>query len=79
MAEETLEELVITIRLPNLSGLCRLEIPMVSKDALAGEAGLALLDECEERSISLLCRYGYLTRSMMGEEPEPTRPMEELL
>ncbi|KAL8286975.1 hypothetical protein RQP46_003981 [Phenoliferia psychrophenolica] len=67
MPESIIEEITYTIKLPNLEGLRRIEIPTVLKDELAGETGLALLDECEERSISLLCRYGYLTRSMMDE------------
>ncbi|KAL8277294.1 hypothetical protein RQP46_010247 [Phenoliferia psychrophenolica] len=65
MKENTIEELLSILKLPNLVGIRRLEIPKVQKDNLAGEAGLALLDECEERSISLLCRYGWLTRDMM--------------
>ncbi|KAL8277037.1 hypothetical protein RQP46_010571 [Phenoliferia psychrophenolica] len=72
MSEAIIAELLRIIKLPNLEGVRRLEIPMVSKDELAGEAGLALLDECEERSISLLCRYGYLTRDMM-EEASPSQ------
>ncbi|KAL8277323.1 hypothetical protein RQP46_010276 [Phenoliferia psychrophenolica] len=59
--------LLPVIKLPNLAGLRQLEFPRVSKDELAGETGLALLDECEKRSISLLCSYGYLTRDMMEE------------
>ncbi|KAL8276373.1 hypothetical protein RQP46_011218 [Phenoliferia psychrophenolica] len=70
--EVSLSELLRITKNPNVAGLRRLEIPMVSKDELAGETGLALLDECEERSISLLCRYGYLTRDMM-EEASPVR------
>ncbi|KAL8277346.1 hypothetical protein RQP46_010299 [Phenoliferia psychrophenolica] len=58
--EEAITELLRVIKLPNLKGLRSIEIPIVSKDELASEPGLALLDECEERSISLLCRYGYL-------------------
>ncbi|KAL8277018.1 hypothetical protein RQP46_010552 [Phenoliferia psychrophenolica] len=72
MDEQTMRELLRVIQLPNLAGLRRLEIPMVSKDELAGETGLALLDECEERSIVLRCRYGYLTRDIM-EETSPAR------
>ncbi|KAL8277033.1 hypothetical protein RQP46_010567 [Phenoliferia psychrophenolica] len=60
MDEDELAALLRLIKLPNLAGLRRLEIAAVSKDELAGETGLALLDECEERSISLLCRYGWL-------------------
>ncbi|KAL8277006.1 hypothetical protein RQP46_010540 [Phenoliferia psychrophenolica] len=60
MSGDTIAELLHLIKLPNLAGLRRLEIPAVSKDELAGATGLALLDECEERSISLRCRYGYL-------------------
>ncbi|KAL8277019.1 hypothetical protein RQP46_010553 [Phenoliferia psychrophenolica] len=60
MDEAIIAELLRLIKLPNLAGLRRLEIPMVSKDELAGETGLALVDKCEERSISLLCRYGWL-------------------
>ncbi|KAL8277005.1 hypothetical protein RQP46_010539 [Phenoliferia psychrophenolica] len=60
MEEITIAELLRVIKLPNLAGVHRLEIPMTSKDDFVGEAGLALLDECEKRSISLLCRYGYL-------------------
>ncbi|KAL8281290.1 hypothetical protein RQP46_006324 [Phenoliferia psychrophenolica] len=64
-----LETLLDTIRLPNLTSLRRLAFPMISKDWLANVVGFALLDECEERSISLLCRYGYLTRDMMEGAP----------
>ncbi|KAL8280074.1 hypothetical protein RQP46_007655 [Phenoliferia psychrophenolica] len=60
MDEDVIMEILDTIKCPNLEGLRRLEVPAVSKDGLKGEAGLALLDECEKRSISLLCRYGYL-------------------
>ncbi|KAL8280053.1 hypothetical protein RQP46_007634 [Phenoliferia psychrophenolica] len=48
------------IKLPNLAGLHRIEVPMTPKSAFENVAGLALLDECEERSITLLCRYGYV-------------------
>ncbi|KAL8286868.1 hypothetical protein RQP46_003874 [Phenoliferia psychrophenolica] len=65
MSKDTLKQILHTVKLPNLGGLRRLEIRRVGKGDLAGETGLALLDECEERSISLLCRYGYLTRDMM--------------
>ncbi|KAL8277319.1 hypothetical protein RQP46_010272 [Phenoliferia psychrophenolica] len=65
MESKTIKELLRTIKLPNLQGLRRLELPKVSKDELAGNVGLALLEECEKRSISLLCRYGWLTRIMM--------------
>ncbi|KAL8277295.1 hypothetical protein RQP46_010248 [Phenoliferia psychrophenolica] len=68
MDEDELAELLRIIKLPNLAGLRRLEISMTPKDAFAGKAGLALLDECEKRSISLLCRYGWLTRDMMRED-----------
>ncbi|KAL8277322.1 hypothetical protein RQP46_010275 [Phenoliferia psychrophenolica] len=70
--EFTFSELTRIIKLPNLDCLRRVEIPSVSKDELANETGLALLEECEERSISLLCSYGYLTRGMM-EEGAPRR------
>ncbi|KAL8277296.1 hypothetical protein RQP46_010249 [Phenoliferia psychrophenolica] len=70
MEEAAMAELLRVIKLPHLAGLRRIEIPMVSKDKLAGEAGLALLDECEKRSISLLCRYGWLTRGLMKEDDE---------
>lgn len=48
------------IGLPNLVGIRHLELPTLRKDDFACEAGVALLQECEERSVSLLCRYGYL-------------------
>ncbi|KAL8277338.1 hypothetical protein RQP46_010291 [Phenoliferia psychrophenolica] len=66
-SEDTFLELTQLIKLPNLKSLRRLELPMTLKDDFAVEAGLALLDECEKRSISLLCRYGYLSRDMMGD------------
>ncbi|KAL8277332.1 hypothetical protein RQP46_010285 [Phenoliferia psychrophenolica] len=60
MDEYALLDLNRIIKFPNLEGLRRIEMVMVSKEELAGATGLALLDECKERSISLLCRYGWL-------------------
>mgnify|MGYP001583834164 CR=1 FL=1 len=48
------------LHLPNLGGIRHLELPMLGKDDFACEAGLALLDVFEKRSISMLCRYGYM-------------------
>ena len=46
------------LKLPNLAGIRHLELPTLGKDDFETEAGLALLDECDGRSISLLCWYG---------------------
>ncbi|KAL8277343.1 hypothetical protein RQP46_010296 [Phenoliferia psychrophenolica] len=55
------QELLRVIKLPKLEGLRRIEINTISKDDLTtGEVGLALLDECEKRSISLLCGSEYI-------------------
>lgn len=44
-----------------MTELKRLELPSVWWDIGASSvAGLALLKECEKRSISVLCRYGYV-------------------
>ncbi|KAL8277345.1 hypothetical protein RQP46_010298 [Phenoliferia psychrophenolica] len=59
--DRCLSELLRVIKLPNLEGLRRIEIPMVVRDELASETGRALLEECEKRSISLLSRYGYMS------------------
>ncbi|KAL8277316.1 hypothetical protein RQP46_010269 [Phenoliferia psychrophenolica] len=64
--ETTLVALLRIIKLPNFESLRRLELPTVRKDDLARKAGLALLEECELRTISILCRDGYLTLSMMS-------------
>ncbi|KAL8280073.1 hypothetical protein RQP46_007654 [Phenoliferia psychrophenolica] len=53
------------VRLPLLSGLRHLVLPWIAKAELEGPTGLALLGECEKRSIVFKGRYGYLTREMM--------------
>ncbi|KAL8277672.1 hypothetical protein RQP46_009945 [Phenoliferia psychrophenolica] len=55
-----LDGLSTILRLPKLAQLRHLRLPTVPKFELTGLSGLALMEECEERSISLLCRYGYL-------------------
>ncbi|KAL8277347.1 hypothetical protein RQP46_010300 [Phenoliferia psychrophenolica] len=64
--QDGMKELLRIVKVLKIEGLCRMEVNRLSKDdVVACDAGLALLDECKERSISLLCRYGYLTRDMM--------------
>ncbi|KAL8281526.1 hypothetical protein RQP46_006210 [Phenoliferia psychrophenolica] len=46
---------------PSSKGLQQLEILGASKAAFETAVGLMLLKECEKRSISVLCRYGYIT------------------
>ena len=55
-----LEYLRPALELPNLAGLRRLNLPTFTKPGLGSQAGIALLEECEARSVSLLCRYGYM-------------------
>ncbi|KAL8277341.1 hypothetical protein RQP46_010294 [Phenoliferia psychrophenolica] len=64
--DKNLQELLKVVKLSNLEGLRRLEMLAVSQDDLAGEAGLALLDECEKRSISVLSGSGYMWDSGHG-------------
>ncbi|KAL8277330.1 hypothetical protein RQP46_010283 [Phenoliferia psychrophenolica] len=62
---QELESLRGIIRVPILATLQRLIVRDVKKEELEGPSGLALLEECEERSIVFECGYGYLTRDMM--------------
>ncbi|KAL8290647.1 hypothetical protein RQP46_002905 [Phenoliferia psychrophenolica] len=60
-----LVELLHILRLPNLAGLRRLTFRTSRQAEFETEEGLAVLDECKKRSITLLCRSGYLTRDMV--------------
>ena len=57
---DSLKEILHLLHRPNFAGIRHLELPTIGKEDFASEAGLALLNECEKRSISLLCRYGYM-------------------
>ncbi|KAL8280075.1 hypothetical protein RQP46_007656 [Phenoliferia psychrophenolica] len=67
--ERAFTELLCVIAALNLEGLRRIEVGTVSKRDLACEAGFALLDECEKRSISLLFHHEFVTRDMLEEAP----------
>ncbi|KAL8281530.1 hypothetical protein RQP46_006214 [Phenoliferia psychrophenolica] len=63
-----IKSLLRIIRLENLKGLQQLEIEATPKETLGNLVGLALLRECEVRSISVLCRSGYVTFSELAAE-----------
>ncbi|KAL8287608.1 hypothetical protein RQP46_003466 [Phenoliferia psychrophenolica] len=56
-----LTELLRIIRLPNLASLRHLNLPGLQKPELSNPYGVALLEECEDRTIVFRCRYGYMT------------------
>ncbi|KAL8291310.1 hypothetical protein RQP46_002288 [Phenoliferia psychrophenolica] len=70
ISSAALKALLDTIRLPNLAGLRRLAFPGMwePKEELANVEGLALLEECGERSITVLSGNGYWTRSIRKDE-----------
>lgn len=58
--QRLLQALLDAVKSSNLDLLHRIEIPKVSCSDLEGPIGFALLEECEKRSIALLCRYGFM-------------------
>ena len=58
--DQSHQELLRVIRLPNRASLRQLDFPSYDPSAFAGEAGLELPNECEERSIAFICRSEYL-------------------
>ncbi|KAL8276880.1 hypothetical protein RQP46_010708 [Phenoliferia psychrophenolica] len=58
--ERTLQELEAILKRPNLAGLTRLSLPEVQQPLLDSPGWTALLEECETRSIALLCAEGYM-------------------
>ncbi|KAL8290643.1 hypothetical protein RQP46_002901 [Phenoliferia psychrophenolica] len=60
ISPDLLDNLLRTLRLPNVVGLRRLTFRTETYSDFANKEGIALLEECEERSIAVLCRSGYL-------------------
>jgi hypothetical protein len=58
--QRLLQALLDAVKSFNLNLLHRIEIPKVSWSDLEEPTGFALLEECEKRSIALLCRYGFM-------------------
>ncbi|KAL8290182.1 hypothetical protein RQP46_003121 [Phenoliferia psychrophenolica] len=71
--EATFESLLRAFDLPFFSTVTCVHLASLGKVDLASTtSGMALLEECEKRSISLECRYGYLTTDMINEDsPAP--------
>ncbi|KAL8287516.1 hypothetical protein RQP46_003374 [Phenoliferia psychrophenolica] len=66
--DEDIDELLRVIRLPSLQRLRHLRFRTIPKSAFEGTAGLTLLKECEERSITFESSEGSLTYRDLEED-----------